>query len=217
MSVAAVVFDLDGVIIDSEPVWEEVRRGFVAEKGGLWQPDSQQRLMGMSTAEWAAYLAEEVGVPMPAKDVATEVIARMAQRYDASLPLIPGAIETVRELGARWPLGLASSSPRALIDAVLDGAGLTGAFAVAISTEEVQRGKPSPDVYLAVARQMEREPRDCVAVEDSSNGIRAAVAAGMKAIAVERLEYPVDPEVKIGAALRLTSITELTVEIVVAL
>ena len=212
MTVAAVIFDLDGVIIDSEPVWEDVRRSFVAEQGGRWLPDSQQRLMGMSTAEWSRYLADEVGVPMSAADVAAEVAGRMVLRYDGALPLIPGAVEVVREIGGRWALGLASSSPRALIDVVLERAGLTGAFAVAISTEEVERGKPSPDVYLAVASRLAVVPRDCVAVEDSSNGIRAALAAGMMTIVAERPEYPVDAGVKARTVLQLTRIGDLSVE-----
>jgi len=217
MTVSAVIFDLDGVIIDSEPVWEEVRRGFVAENGGRWLPDSQRRLMGMSTAEWAQYLAEELAVPMPAERVAANVVALMVARYDASLPLIPGAVEALRRVGARWPLGLASSSPRRLIDTVLERAGLAGTFAVTISTEEVARGKPSSDVYLAVAKKLEVAPRDCVAVEDSSNGIRAAVGAGIRTIALERPEYPVDPDARAGSVLTLTSIESLTVEVVAAL
>ncbi|MGI8610561.1 MAG: HAD family hydrolase [Candidatus Dormibacteria bacterium] len=217
MTVAAVVFDLDGVIIDSEPVWEDVRRRFVAEQGGRWLPDTQQRLMGMSTPEWARYLAVELAVPMTADEVAAAVIAEMVARYRDSLPIIPGAVEVVRGIGARWPLGLASSSPRTLIDAVLDRAGLAGAFEVAMSTEEVPRGKPSPDIYLAVAKRLDARASDCAAIEDSSNGIRSALASGMKAIAVERPEYPIDPDVAGQAALRLGSIEALTVAAVAAL
>jgi HAD superfamily hydrolase (TIGR01509 family) len=210
MPVGAVVFDLDGVIIDSEPVWEDVRRRLVAEQDGRWLPDTQSRLMGMSTPEWAGYLAGELGVRMTPMQVAEEVIARMVARYQEVLPLIPGSVDAVRSVGARWALGLASSSPRRLIDAVLDRAGLKDAFAVTISTEEVARGKPSPDVYLAVAAKLHCRPRDCVAVEDSSNGVRSAVAAGMSTIAVERPEYPIDPGVKATAALEIVSIDQLT-------
>ena len=217
MTVAAVIFDLDGVIIDSEPVWETVRRSFVAGSGATWLPDSQQRLMGMSTAEWARYLAEELGVPMSAEQVSAEVVRLMAARYEVALPLIPGAIEAVRRIGAGWPLGLASSSPRRLIDTVLERSGLAAAFAVTISTEEVPRGKPSPDVYLAVAKKLAVQPQDCVAVEDSSNGVRSAVAAAMKTIVLERPEYPVDADARAGSAVILTSIESLTVELVAAL
>jgi HAD superfamily hydrolase (TIGR01509 family) len=212
VTVEAIVFDLDGVIIDSEPVWEEVRRRFVAERGRTWLPDSQQRLMGMSTAEWARYLAEDVGVPMPPDDVARAVIAGIVARYDTALPLIPGAVDAVRGLRDRWTLGLASSSPRTLIDAVLERAGMTEMFAVTVSTEEVPRGKPSPDVYLAVAARLHVDQAACVAVEDSSNGIRAAVAAGMRTVALARPEYPVDAGVLATASLALARIDQLTVE-----
>jgi HAD superfamily hydrolase (TIGR01509 family) len=210
--VRAVIFDLDGVIIDSEPVWEDVRRRFVAERGGQWLPDSQERLMGMSTTEWADYLAAEVGVPMSPAEIAAGVIDRMVQRYDAALPLIPGAVEAVRRLQQHWPLGLASSSPRRLIDAVLTAAGLGDAFGVTLSTEEVARGKPSPDVYLEVAGRMGVDPADAVAIEDSSNGLRAAIAAGMRAVAAERPEYPIDTEIKSRAAYTASGPEELTVD-----
>jgi HAD superfamily hydrolase (TIGR01509 family) len=186
----AVVFDLDGVLIDSEPVWEQVRRGYVAELGGRWLPDSQQRLMGMSTPEWARYLSDELGVGRDSDQVATDVVDRMARRYDEELPLLPGAVDAVRRAASRWPLGLASSSPRRLIDTVLAVAGLASSFAATVSTEEVPRGKPAPDVYLAVASKLGVAPTACLAVEDSSNGLRSARAAGMRVVAVPRPEYP---------------------------
>ncbi|MGW0809143.1 HAD family hydrolase [Nonomuraea sp. NPDC002799] len=187
------MFDLDGVLVDSEPVWEEVRRAFVAEHGGSWQPDTQSRLMGMSTSEWAAYL-HELGVRMTPGDIARGVVDRMAARYRDGVPLMPGAVETVRRLSAQVTLGLASSSPRRLIDVVLDAAELKECFAATVSTEEVERGKPAPDGYLEAARRMEVDPRDCVAVEDSSNGLRSAHAAGMRVIAVPHPRYPPAPD-----------------------
>jgi len=138
--IEAVVFDLDGVLIDSEPVWEQVRRQVVAEHGGLWADDAQQRIMGMSTGEWARYLSEDLGVRLAPEAVAALVIERMAARYTERLPLMPGAVEAVRRMAARWPLGLASSSPPSLIAVVLDAAGLRECFATALSTEEVSRG-----------------------------------------------------------------------------
>jgi HAD superfamily hydrolase (TIGR01509 family) len=180
--VAAVVFDLDGVIVDSEPVWEEVRRAFVADHGGQWQPDSQRRLMGMSTQEWARYLSE---------------------------------VDAVRRLAARWPLGLASSSPRSLIDRVVAEAGLADAFAVALSTEEVERGKPAPDVYLAVAQRLGVAPGSCLAIEDSSNGLRSAAGAGMAVVAVPHPKYPPDPDALALANRVLHTLDELTADLVV--
>ncbi|MBB6350128.1 HAD superfamily hydrolase (TIGR01509 family) [Nonomuraea muscovyensis] len=187
------VFDLDGVLVDSEPVWEEVRRAFVAGHGGTWQPDTQSRLMGMSTPEWASYL-HELGVALPPGEIARQVVARMAERYREHVPLMPHAQETVRRLAGRHALGLASSSPRALIDVVLDAADLAGCFAATVSTEEVARGKPAPDGYLEAASRLGVEPRSCVAVEDSSNGLRSAHTAGMRVVAVPHPRYPPAPD-----------------------
>jgi len=212
--VDAVVFDLDGVIVDSEPVWEEVRRAYVAAHGGSWQPDTQRRLMGMSTGEWAHYLSGELGVRRSAGQVADEVVREMARRYTEHVPLIDGADEVVRRLAARWPLGLASSSPTRLIAAALDATGLTGAFGATLSTEETERGKPAPDVYLDVARRLGVDPTRCAAVEDSSNGVRSAAAAGMRVVAVPHLSYPLDPDAAGLAVVTLGSIGELTPELV---
>ncbi len=207
--IEAVVFDLDGVIVDSEPVWEQVRRQVVAERGGSWAPDAQRRIMGMSTGEWARYLSAGLGVGLPPEQVAELVIARMQDRYAEHVPLLPGAAGAVRRLAARWPLGLASSSPPALIGTVLDLAGLRDCFAVAMSTEQVAQGKPAPDIYLAVAGRLGHPPDRCAAVEDSSNGLRAAAAAGLRVIAVPRPEYPVDPTALAAARLVLTSLEDL--------
>lgn len=212
--VDAVVFDLDGVIVDSEPVWEEVRRAYVAAHGGTWQADTQRRLMGMSTGEWAHYLSGELGVRRTAAQVADEVVREMAQRYREHVPLIDGADEVVRRLAARWPLGLASSSPTRLIAAALEATGLTDAFGATLSTEETERGKPAPDVYLSVARRLGVEGARCAAVEDSSNGVRSAAAAGMRVVAVPHASYPLDPDAAGLAAVTLRSIGELTPELV---
>ncbi|GII25003.1 HAD family hydrolase [Planosporangium mesophilum] len=211
--VDAVVFDLDGVLIDSEPVWEQVRRAYVAEAGGRWLPDSQRRLMGMSTSEWARYLSRELGVGRPPEVVAAEVIDRMAARYAEELPLLPGAVEAVRRTAGQWPLGLASSSPPRLIRTVLETTGLAPRFAVTMSTEEVSCGKPAPDVYLAVAGKLGVAPGTCVAIEDSSNGLRAAHTAGMRVVAVPQHAYPPEPDALALADQVLAGLDELTVEV----
>jgi len=214
---AAVVFDLDGVLIDSEPVWERVRRELVAERGGHWAPDAQRKLMGMSTPEWARYLSEDLGVGLPPDQVAALVIDRMAASYREHLPLLPGAVEAVHRLAARWPLGLASSAPAALIDTVLDSAGLRPYFRVAMSTEQVPRGKPAPDIYLAVTARLGCSPPDCAAIEDSSNGLRSAAAAGLRVIAIPRPQYPPDPDALAAAGLVLPALAELTTDAISAL
>ena len=216
-TIRAVVFDLDGVIIDSEEVWEEVRRGYVAEFGKRFLPDSQDRMMGMSTGEWSRHLADEVGVPRTPQQVADDVLGRMAARYREALPLIPGSVETVRRIGERFALGLASSSARILIDQVLATAGLTGAFQVTLSTEEVSRGKPAPDVYLTVAQMLGLPPAACAAVEDSSNGLRSAGAAGLAVVAVPHGVYPPAADALAMAALVVSHVDELTPEAVASL
>jgi HAD superfamily hydrolase (TIGR01509 family) len=215
--IEAVVFDLDGVLIDSEPVWERVRRELVAERGGHWAPDAQRKLMGMSTPEWARYLSEDLGVGLPPAEVATLVIDRMAASYREHLPLLPGAVEAVHRLAARWPLGLASSAPAVLIETVLQSSDLRPYFRVTMSTEQVPHGKPAPDIYLAVTARLGCSPADCAAIEDSSNGLRSATAAGLRVIAVPQPQHPPDPDALVAVSLVLPSLAELTTNAVSAL
>ena len=215
--IEAVVFDLDGVLVDSEPVWEQVRRGLVAERGGHWPPDAQRRIMGMSTPEWARYLSEDLGVGLSPGEVATTVIYRMVVRYQEHVPFMDGAVDAVRRLAARWPLGLASSSPPALIETVLRSVGLRSCFRVVKSTEQVAHGKPAPDIYLAVTAGLGYPPSDCAAVEDSSNGLRSAAAAGLRVVAIPQPQYPPDPDALAQASLVLPSLAGLTTDAVAAL
>jgi len=215
--IKAVVFDLDGVLVDSEPVWEQVRRGLVAERGGHWAPDAQRRIMGMSTPEWAGYLSGDLGAGLPPDEVAALVIDRMVARYQEQVPFMDGAVDAVHRLAARWPLGLASSSPPRLIETVLQSAGLRGCFSVVMSTEQVAHGKPAPDIYLAVTAELGCPPPDCAAVEDSSNGLRSAAAAGLRVIAVPQPRYPPDPDALAQASLVLPNLAELSTGAVAAL
>lgn len=187
---AAIVFDLDGVLIDSEQRWNGAKEALVREAGGRWREEAPTVMMGMSSPEWAAYLRDDLAVPLEVDEISREVVRRMEEGYRQALPLLPGASEAVRALAARWPLGLASSANRELIDLVLELAGFGDAFHVTVSSEEVERGKPAPDVYLAAARGLGVEAAGCVAVEDSSNGLRSAAAAGMTVIAVPNPHYP---------------------------
>src|SRR5215469_12381577 len=212
--IRAVVFDLDGVLVDSEPVWEQVRRGLVAERGGCWAPDAQRRIMGMSTPEWARYLSEDLGVGLPPEQVAAAVIDLMAARYREHVPLMADAVEAVHRIAARWPLAVASSAPATLIETVLQSAGLRSCFTVVMSTEQVAHGKPAPDIYLAVTAALGCPPPDCAAVEDSSNGLRSAAAAGLRVIAIPQPEYPPDPDALAQASLVLPSLAGLTTEAV---
>jgi HAD superfamily hydrolase (TIGR01509 family) len=213
----AVIFDLDGVLVDSEPVWEQVRRDVVGELGGRWTDDAQQHLMGMSTAEWARYLSQDLHAGTSPDAVAALVIDRMQARYQNGPPLMRGAVDAVRRLASRWPLGLASSSPPVLIDAALEAGNLSTCFAVTMSTEQVPHGKPSPDIYLAVTERLGYPPASCAAVEDSTNGLLAAVAAGLRAVAVPHRHYPPEPAALRSAALVISDLSLLTVRAVASL
>lgn len=210
----AVIFDLDGVLLDSEQLWNRAKEDLVRADGGRWHEDAPQAMMGMSSLEWSAYIRDELGVDREVADINHEVVHRMEDLYRERLPLLPGAVEAVRRLGDRWPLGLASSSNREIIDLALELAGLADAFAVTVSSEEVARGKPAPDVYLETARRLRAAPGQCVAIEDSSNGLRAAAAADMPVIAVPNAHYPPSPDALALAAARLTTLNELTPELV---
>ena len=212
--IEAVVFDLDGVLLDSEQVWDEVREELVKERGGRWHDRAQTEMMGMSSIEWSRYMHDELGVPDPPREISPDVVRRLEEVYRKRLPLIDGAHEAVERLAARWPLGLASSSNREVIDLVLDLSGLARFFRVTVSSEEVPRGKPEPDVYLEGARGLGVPPERCAAVEDSHNGIRSAKAAGMRVIAIPNQHYPPGEEALALADVTLSSLAELTPSIV---
>jgi len=192
--IGAVVFDLDGVILASEEVWDDVREAYVRERGGRYDEEIQRAMMGMSSTEWSRYLHETAAVPDEPEEINREVVRRMLASYREHLPLIDGATDAVRRLAANYPLGLASSSNREIIDSVLDLAGLAAYFEATVSSEEVAHGKPAPDVYLEAARRLGVDPTSCAAIEDSHGGIRSAKAAGMRVIAIPNPSYPPDEE-----------------------
>jgi len=200
--IEAVVFDLDGVLLDSEQVWDGVREQLTREHDGRWQDRAHVEMMGMSSVEWSRYMHDELGVPDAPEEISAEVVRRLEDVYRERLPLIDGAREAVEQLAASWPLGLASSSNRELIDLVLELSELARFFRVTVSSEEVARGKPAPDVYLEATGRLGVPPERCAAVEDSRNGIRAAKAAGMRVIAIPNPHFPPD-----DAALELADLT----------
>jgi HAD superfamily hydrolase (TIGR01509 family) len=212
--ITAVVFDLDGLILDTEELWDEVREALARERGGRWSDRAQADMMGMSSPEWSRYMHEVVGLAEPPEEINREVVARMLERYGEGPPWLPGAVEGVRRIADRWPLGLASSSNRELIDAVLDAGGLSSLFRATVSSEEVPRGKPAPDVYHEAARRLEVAPERAAAIEDSHNGIRSAKAAGMRVVAIPNPHFPPDDDALAEADVVLPSIEELTPEVI---
>lgn len=203
---------MDGVLIDSEQLWDEVREQLAHEWGGRWHERAQADMMGMSSTEWSRYMHEVIGLAATPEEINAEVVRRLLARYRESLPLLPGAVEAVERLAQRWPLGLASSSNREVIDAVLEAAGIANYFRATVSSEEVEHGKPAPEVYLEAARRLQVEPSRCAAVEDSRNGILSARAAGMRVIAIPNSHYPPGEDVLAQADLVLRSLDELTPE-----
>ena len=212
--IEAVVFDLDGVVVDTEQVWDDVREQLVRERGGRWHGGAQAAMMGMSSPEWSRFMHDELGLVDPPAEINDEVVRRMLARYRTDLPLIDGAVDAVHRLAAEFPLAVASSSNRPLIEAVLERAAIAERFAAIVSSEEVERGKPAPGVYIEAARRLGVEPARCAAVEDSSNGIRAAHAAGMRVLALPNAHYPPAPDALALAAVVVHSAQELTGEVV---
>jgi HAD superfamily hydrolase (TIGR01509 family) len=201
----AVFFDQDGVLIDSEGAWDRARREIVAENGGHWKPGATRAMMGMSAPEWSQYVHDELDVRLEPAEISEHVVQRLLAGYERDLPLMPGAVEAVKRIAACWPVGLASSANREVIDTVLRASGLAGTFGATVAGEEVARGKPAPDIYLEAARKLGVDPMRSAAVEDSSNGLRAAAAAGMLVVAFPNREFPPDPDALALAAIVLNS------------
>jgi HAD superfamily hydrolase (TIGR01509 family) len=214
--IEAVVFDLDGVLLDSEQVWDEAREQLARERGGHWHDRAQREMMGMSSTEWSRYMHETIGLPEPPEEINREVVERLSASYREHLPALPGSRQAVERLAARWPLGLASSSNRELIDLALELLEVGHLFAATVSSEEVERGKPAPDVYLEAARRLDVAPTAAAAVEDSHNGILAAQAAGMRVLAIPNAHFPPGEAALARADAVLDSLAELTPQAVEA-
>lgn len=181
---------MDGVLVDTERDWDAARRRVAEAAGGRWHRRATTDMIGMSAPEWSAYMHDELGVAAEPEEINRRVVADMLERIATGPPLLPGAAAAVEGLAAYCPLALASSANRPVIEAVLEATGLARYFAATVSSEEVARGKPAPDVYLAAAKALAVEPSAAVAIEDSANGIRSAAGAGMKVVAIPNLHFP---------------------------
>ena len=208
------VFDLDGVLIDSERLWDQARRQVATGHKGRWRADATAAMLGMSSVEWSRYMRDTLGVELAPDQIVDLVVADLLEQYRRNLPLIPGAMAAVHRIGRRWPLGLASSAGRLVIDTVLAVAGLQHAFQATVSSEEVPRGKPAPDVYLEAAVRLGQPPQACAAVEDSANGIRSAIAAGLRVVAIPNRDYPPPASVLAKAQLVIEDLADLTGQLV---
>jgi len=211
---AAVIFDLDGVLLESEPLWAATRREVAHALGGRWRPQAERAMKGMNTSEWSTYMQRHLEITRSREEIVDAVLGRMRAQYHNELPVIEGAQAAIERLGDRWPLALASSSNRALINLVLDLTAWSTRFAVTVSSEEVARGKPAPDVYLEAARRLGNPAGSCAAIEDSASGIRSAAAAGMRVVALPRPGVDVGIDELALAATVLASPAQLAPEVV---
>ena len=214
LTILGVVFDLDGVLLDSEQLWDLARRQLTLDHGGHWHDQAQRDMMGMSSREWAQYMRDRLGVQLDPDAISHETVERVEALFRKHVPMIPGALDAVRRTAERWPLALATSANRPVIDFILPRAGLAEFFRVTVSSEEVERGKPAPDVYLRAAQLLGFDPTRCAAVEDSHNGILSARAARMRVIAIPNTHYPPGQQAIITTDAILESISMLTPEVV---
>ena len=212
-----VVFDMDGVIVDSEPLWVRARKDLVREAGGHWLPEAETAMMGISSDRWSVYMRDRLGLQaMTPGQIRDEVLGRMVALYGAEVPLLPGAQEAIEATAQRWRLGIASGSDRVLLDTVLASTGLGERFAATVSGEEVAAGKPAPLIYQEVCRRLGVDPQSCLAIEDSGSGIESALAAGMSVVAVPRPGFEPDPEVLARATAVLPDLTRFSTDFVLS-
>ena len=185
------IFDLDGVIVDSEIWWDEVRQAFARERGRPWTVDDRHAVMGSNSRQWSATMRDRLGIDESAERIERAIVDGVVARYRREgAPSIDGAVDAVRRIAGRWPSALASSSHREVIDATLLATGLADVFRVVVSSDEVAHGKPAPDVFLEAARRLGAEPSMTLVVEDSLNGVKAARAAGMTVALVPNRSVP---------------------------
>ena len=206
------IFDLDGLLLDSESAWDGGRKALVAEAGLDWPDGATEAMLGMSSPEWSRYVHDELGVPLAPPEISDRVVAHVLETYADRLPLLPGAAAAVERIAARWPLALASSSNRAVIETVMETSGWGAVFEAWVSSEEVGRGKPAPDVFLEAARRIGLDPREGAGIEDSHNGILAASAAGLRVVAIPNREFPPGQAALAAADVVLASLDGLTPE-----
>ncbi len=214
MAIQAVIFDMDGVLIDSEVIWEEERIEYARVRNKQWDSSHQMAIMGGTSPEWAAGMKRIMALEESVEAIIAEMLRRMTARYDQHLPVIPGAVEAVQRMAGRYKIGLASGSARPVIENVLKLTRLDQLFSVVVSGDEMQHGKPAPDIYFEAARQLGVAPEHCAGIEDSGNGIRALKAAGMRAIAIPQAQFMPKAEVLALADVRLEKIDQLTFEVV---
>lgn len=215
--IQAVIFDLDGLLVDSERYWDQARQQMAAEAGKDWNVDDHRATMGVSTRVWANYMIRRLELPLSPEEVESRIIGKMLELYRQGIPYLPGAIEAVDLAFRHYPTGLASGSPQVLIDAVTNDTPIRDKFKAVVCSDRLPRGKPAPDVYLEAAHQLGTRPERCICLEDSGNGILAGKAAGMKVIAVPDPRFPPPQTALTQVDLQLASLCEFSLQAILAL
>lgn len=217
-SIQAVVFDMDGILVDSEVLWRLAREEFAADHGMTWSAEDQESTMGCNTAMWSRIMVQRLQLRerlgMDEAAIATEIKRRLLAKYQAHLPEREGAIAAVRLAATKYKVALASGSPNELARYILGVTGLDQVFLAATYGDDVAHGKPAPDIYLDVLKKIGVAPEHAVGVEDSGNGIRSLRAAGMGIIAAPGPEFPLSEEVLAMADVRITEMTEFNLDLV---
>jgi HAD superfamily hydrolase (TIGR01509 family) len=217
MSVDAVIFDMDGVLVDSESCWYRAAMDFAREVGKTWTEHDHHACMGNAPEEWARYMRERMNLSLSLQDITAKVTRSVYAQYEVQLPLLPGAVQAVHAAARVYRVALASGSPSELVDQVMELTGLNKVFRAIVAGNAVTRGKPDPDIYLEASRPIGVEPSRCVGVEDSLNGMRSLKAACMFVIAVPRPSYPLPQEALDVADAALPSLRDFSVELVQSL
>ena len=217
MSIAAVIFDMDGVLVDTEKSWQRARIDFATTVGKPWTLDDQRRLMGSSTREWVHYMQERLELNMPDAQIEDEIKNRLLSYYEQNLTILPGAVEAVKLVASHYPVGLASGSAHWAIDAIMEIIGIRSLFETLVSGDEVAHGKPAPDIFLETARRLDVAPEQVIGIEDSGNGIRALKAAGMRAIAVPTSEIPLADDILAMTDVTLVNLKQFNMELLQSL
>lgn len=215
--IAAVMFDMDGLLVDSEPVWDEARSMMARSVGKSWNRADHKAVMGVSTEEWVDYMIRRLDLNLPPQTVETEIIAQMVALYERRIPFFKGASKAVALAADAFPTGLASGSPRRLIDTVTRHPALKDKFKAILSADQTGRGKPAPDVYLAAAAALAVAPEVCVCLEDSGNGILAGKSAGMRVIAIPDPRFPPSTEKLAQADVILESLSQFSLATIAGL
>jgi HAD superfamily hydrolase (TIGR01509 family) len=216
--VRAVVFDMDGVLIDSEVIWRQVRKDYAAEIGQVWTETDQMDMLGRSTPDWSALMRERLRIThLSAADLAQEILGRVQDAFARDLPQRPGAAAALQALAQRYPMALASGSPRPLVESAMRITGFAPYFRSILCGDDVQHGKPHPEIYLRSLHKLGVEPEQAAGVEDAPNGLRALRAAGMWAVAAPCPEFPLDAASHALGHVHISTLEDLNVALLDAL